>query len=165
MTHTNKCQFHVSNDTFEQIYLVSVQYMSNVGKIAQLDEWLRENIQKYLNFDIENSYVIINGKVEYVNQVIVSPDFNILNIQTTRGNNYEISIDEICSQEDTPLPDIINFKEYKEMLRNGEIAYHHIEPHLQINLPKGYNFITLVSRDNIRYLIQARLNSNTGMIF
>ena len=98
-----------------------------------------------------------------VDKVTVFPNDNEVNVYSGQ-NKYTVPFHKICSHENLPLPLFIDFTKLKQMLKDQNVAYHHIEPHLQINLPFGYNIITVIDRDGNRYLIQARLDANTWTI-
>ncbi len=121
-------------------------------------------IEEYLNRDIASNslFLLFENQLQSIQslQVQVTPDSVKIFPRLRDGTQQLIHSGQFCI-----LPRIISFNELDQMLRNNQITGFSVEPYLQINLPSGYSMVRLTDRNGIRYMIQGRLDANTGMIY
>jgi hypothetical protein len=153
----NDCRLYIPNDIYEQIYVTFAKYNKNLPI-----KWLKDNLQFILNANVRNLFIRTNGESELIDKINIFPELDTMDVYTI-NNRYVITFNQMCPDENIPVPLFISHDTYKKMRRNYEIGYTHIEDHLQLYLPPGQNIITIVDRDNKRYLIQGRTD-NMGTI-
>lgn len=153
----SKCRLYIPNDVYEQIYVTFAKYDKNLPS-----KWLKDNLQFILNANINKLFIRTNGESQIVDRINVFPELDTIDVYTL-NDRYVISFNQMFPDENIPIPRFISHDTYRRMRRNYEIGYIHIEDHLQLYLPQGQNIITIVDRDNRRYLIQGRID-DMGMI-